>query len=77
MKELYKYFKYNGRISDITKFNPDILEIFSRKVFKMITSGEGGWEEMLPNGVAQIIKDKRLFGYSARKHQQNKRKVTR
>lgn len=77
MKELYKYFKYNGRISDITKFNPDILEIFSRKVFKMITSGESGWEEMLPEGVAQVIKDKRLFGYSARKHQQNKRKVTR
>ena len=74
MKELYKYFKYNGRIADITKFDPDILEIFSRKVFKMIASGQKGWEEMLPDGVADIIKDKRLFGYSARKHR-NRRKL--
>lgn len=76
MKELYKYFKYNGRIVDITTFDPDILEIFSRKVFKMIAQGQSGWEEMLPDGVAQIIKDKRLFGYSARKHQ-NRRKLTK
>jgi hypothetical protein len=69
MKELYKYFKFNGRISDIANFNPDILEIFSRKVFNMIFKGEEGWEEMLPDGVAKIIKDQRLFGYSKRKYQ--------
>ena len=72
MKELYKYFKYNGRIADITEFDAKILEIFSRKVFRMIASGEGGWEKMLPPGVPEIIKDKRLFGYSARKHRRRK-----
>ena len=51
------------------KFDPDILEIFSRKAFKLIVNGEDGWEEMLPEGVAKIIKDKRLFGYSKRKHE--------
>ncbi len=69
MKELYKYFKFNGRIADISDFDPDILEIFSRKVFNMISSGENGWEKMLPEGVPKIIKDKRLFGYSKRKHE--------
>ncbi len=69
MKELYKYFKFNGRISDLVDFDPDILEIFSRKVFNMIVKGESGWEEMLPDGVAKIIKDQRLFGYSKRKFQ--------
>jgi hypothetical protein len=69
MKELYKYFKFNGRISDIANFNPDILEIFSRKVFNMIVKGEEGWEEMLPDGVAKIIKDQRLFGYSKREYE--------
>ena len=69
MKELYKYFKFNGRIADITKFDPEILEIFSRKAFKMISNGKSGWEEMLPEGVDKIIKDKRLFGYSRRKHE--------
>ena len=55
------------------KFDPDILEIFSRKAFKMIVNGESGWEEMLPDGVDKIIKDKRLFGYSKRKHESRKK----
>ncbi|NOQ91850.1 MAG: TonB-dependent receptor [Flavobacteriaceae bacterium] len=69
MKELYKYFKFNGRINDISNYDPKILDIFSRKVFKMIAQGEKGWEEMLPDGVPKIIKDQRLFGYSKRKHE--------
>ena len=64
MKELYKYFKSNGKILDIVNYNPDILEYFSREVFKMIAKGEKDWEEMLPEGVSKIIKDQKLFGYS-------------
>ncbi len=64
MKELYKFFKYNGKIVDIANYNPDILNIFSRTVLKMISEGEKGWEEMLPKGIAEQIKDKRLFSYS-------------
>jgi hypothetical protein len=33
----------------------------------MIRTGTAGWEEMLPEGVSEIIKDERLFGYSKRK----------
>ena len=67
MKELYKFFKYNGKMLDIKDFNPDILDILSRKVLKMIYNGEEGWEEMLPEGISEIIKDQRLFGYSRRR----------
>ena len=67
MKELYKFFKYNGRMLDIKDFNPDILNILSRKVLKMIANGEEGWEEMLPKGISEIIKDQHLFGYSRRR----------
>ncbi len=67
MKELYKFFKNNGKLNDIKDFNPEILSIFSRKVLSMISSGEEGWEEMLPEGVSDIIKQNRLFGYSRRK----------
>ena len=67
MKELYKFFKYNGKMLDIKDFNPDILDILSRKVLKMIANGEEGWEEMLPKGISEIIKDQRLFGYSRRR----------
>lgn len=63
MKELYKFFKYNGKVVDITDYNPEILKIFSREVLQKIMDGEDGWEETLPGGVAKIIKDKKLFGY--------------
>ncbi|MCK0131136.1 TonB-dependent receptor [Flavobacteriaceae bacterium F08102] len=72
MKELYKFFKYNGKMQDIKNFNPNILDIFSRKVLQMIAEGEEGWEEMLPEGIAETIKEQRLFGYS-RRHFINKK----
>ncbi|HXJ98657.1 MAG TPA: hypothetical protein VNJ50_07405 [Gelidibacter sp.] len=65
MKELYKFFKYNGKVVDITDFDPSILTIFSRSVLKSIAEGEKGWEEMLPLGVSKTIKEKHLFGYEA------------
>ncbi len=67
MKELYKFFKYNGKVVDIKDYNPDILEVYSKTVLEMISNGENGWEEMLPNGIPEIIKEERLFGYSKRK----------
>lgn len=67
MKELYKFFKNNGRLVDITDFDPDILHIFSRTVLKMIKEGEDGWQNMLPTGVSDVIEEKRLFGCSRKK----------
>ncbi len=72
MKELYKFFKYNGKMLDIKDFNPDILDILSRNVLKMIVNGEKGWEEMLPEGIPEIIKEERLFGYSKRNFKNKK-----
>ena len=63
MKELYKYFKFNGKLVDIKNYDPEILNIFSRTVLKMISKDEEGWEKMLPEGVADIIKEQKLFGY--------------
>ena len=67
MKELYKFFKNNGKLINIDDFDPEILDVFSRTVLKMIVKGEEGWEEMLPKGIADTIKEKRLFGYSKTK----------
>ncbi len=61
MKELYKFFKYNNKVMDIIDYDPDIMDIFSREVLKRITNGEDGWEEMLPEGIAEVIKEKKLF----------------
>ncbi len=61
MKELYKFFKYNNKVMDIIDYDPDIMNIFSRDVLKRIIDGDQGWEEMLPEGIAEIIKEKKLF----------------
>ncbi|PKH51333.1 nicotinate-nucleotide adenylyltransferase [Tenacibaculum sp. Bg11-29] len=67
MKELYKFFKNNGRLIDIKNLDQDSLHIFSRKVLKMIKNNEEGWEAMLPEGVSETIKEKRLFGCSRKR----------
>jgi len=61
MKELYKFFKYNGKVMDIIDYDPDIMHIFSRDVLKRITNKEDGWQEMLPEGIAEMIQNKKLF----------------
>ncbi|MBJ6368645.1 TonB-dependent receptor [Snuella sedimenti] len=64
MKELYKFFKYNGKVSDINEYDSSIMNIFSRQILQMISEGDHGWEDMVPEGTADLIKDYRLFGYT-------------
>ncbi len=66
-KELYKFFKKNGKLINIDNYDPKNLEIFSRTVLKMIKDGEEGWQELLPTGIAEIIEEKRLFGCSRKR----------
>ncbi|MDH3697201.1 MAG: TonB-dependent receptor [Flavobacteriaceae bacterium] len=61
MKELYKFFKYNGKVMDIIDYDPDVLHIFSREVLRRIAAKEDGWQEMLPEGVAEMITKNELF----------------
>jgi len=63
MKELYKFFKYNGKVEDVVDYDIDHLKIFSREVLKLINSGDSKWEDMLPKGVSKLIKEQKLFGY--------------
>jgi len=72
MKELYKFFKYNGKVIDIKDYDTEILNVFSKTILDMIAAGNHGWEEMLPIGIADTIKEERLFGYSKRKFNQKK-----
>ena len=71
MKELYKFFKFNGKVIDIVDYNPNFLQVFSREVLKMINQGKLGWEKMLPQGVAELIKKDHLFGYDSDKVLEN------
>ncbi len=67
LKPLYDYLKFNGRIVDLNNFDKDVLHIFSDQVLEMIKSNKDGWENYVPTYVDNIIKEKRLFGYSTTK----------
>lgn len=61
-KSIYNYLYSNKRIEDI-EYNSEFLNIFSKDVLNKIKSGEvGTWEHMVPDGVADIIKERSLFG---------------
>ena len=46
-------------------YNKDVLGIFSRKVLQLLKDNkQGEWEDMVPEGVDEIIKEKCLFGYN-------------
>lgn len=63
MKNLYKYFKSNKILTDIKKYDENLLKIYSFKVLKKIKNEKSGWEKMLPKEVTDQIKSKKLFGY--------------
>ncbi len=61
MQKLFKYFKDNGRVIDITDYDPEILDIYSREIFQMISEGKSGWEDMLPPETTNMIKENNMF----------------
>ncbi len=63
MKELYKFFAYNGKVVDIENYKKEDLKIFSRDILKLINNHQTGWETMLPQSIANMIKEHQLFGY--------------
>ncbi|MFK8101620.1 MAG: TonB-dependent receptor [Saprospiraceae bacterium] len=60
---LYKHLLDSKQIVDIEKFNVDNLHVYSKAVLQMLQAGETGWENMVPERVAEIIKEKCLFGF--------------
>jgi hypothetical protein len=67
MKDFYKFFKYNGKIVDIFDFEESLLNIFSREILRKIKVNEDGWEDDLPQGIAEMIKKNEMFGYEGTK----------
>ena len=50
----------------------EIEDILKRKTLANEATGEKGWEEMLPEGIAEIIIKEGLFGYSEIKFTKSK-----
>ncbi len=64
---MYQHLIENGYIESIDFYNKDFLHIFSRDVLAKIGKRDPGWEEMVPPQVAELIRERQLFGYEPEK----------
>ena len=62
IKFLFQHLMERGQVADIEDFNEENLHIFSKDVLQKIKFDETGWEQMVPAKVADLIKEKYLFG---------------
>lgn len=69
IKFLYQHLLDFGQIVDIKGFNADVLHIFSKNVLEMLRTDEDNWDEMVPEKVGKLIKEKCLFGFPSQKLQ--------
>lgn len=63
LESLFNYFVENNKILSIPDAKTENLHIISDHVLGMIEKNEDGWEEMVPNRVAEAIKENHLFNY--------------
>ncbi len=63
VKQLIHYLCSIKRIEDITDYDKNYFNIWSRTVLSMIQNNESGWEKMVPDIVAKEVKDRCLFDY--------------
>ncbi|HEY6167030.1 MAG TPA: TonB-dependent receptor [Verrucomicrobiae bacterium] len=63
LRHLYSYLVENLHIQALRDYNEAALPILSREVLKLIKAGDPSWLVMVPPQAAQIIRDRKLFGY--------------
>lgn len=62
LRHLYAYLFSNGFIKGLQGVNPALLSIFSHEILAKIRAGRPDWQDCVPPVVAQMIRDKHLFG---------------
>lgn len=63
LKPIYEYFKSGRQIIDIENFELKNLKIFSYKVLKKLRQNDESWQNDVPETVAKIIKERKLFDH--------------
>ncbi len=63
LQHLLDYLRERGWIEALEKRDPRQLHMLPDQVLAAIQSGSSGWEQYLPAPAAEIIKQRRLFGY--------------
>ncbi len=63
LRYLYRHLLENDFIKPIKNFNPDYLDIRSASVLAQIREKDPGWEKFVSPEVAEIIRQRGLFGH--------------
>ena len=63
LQKLYGYLLDRGGINHLDNYNADCLSILSREVLRKISNCDPDWEKMVPEPVANVIKDRKFFDY--------------
>lgn len=63
LRFLYRHLLENGFLHGIECSNPDLFNIYSREILKQLAGGIDGWQQRLPDGVAEEIIQNKFFGY--------------
>lgn len=61
LRNLYAHLLQNGYLVPLVGNDPSVMDIFSRDVLAKIQRGESGWDTMVPEKAAAIIKERGLF----------------
>jgi hypothetical protein len=64
IKTLITYLKEHRQIVPIEQYNPDFLHIHHKVTLRFIKEGNQQWEQEVPAVVADLIKQKQLFGFT-------------
>ena len=62
LRHLYAYLHSNGFIKGLQGVRSELLSIFSHEILAKIRAGRTDWEASVPPVVAQMIREKHLFG---------------
>jgi hypothetical protein len=66
LAKLHGYLLDRGSLVPIESYDPSVLPILSREVFRRLKIGDASWEAMVPEEVAELIKRRGLFGRATR-----------
>jgi len=66
LRHLYAHLTENHFLQGIERFNRDYLSIRSRDVLRRISSGDAGWEKLVPPPIVEVIRAQRLLGWKER-----------
>ena len=64
LRSLYDYLALRGSFVPLDNYSAEYLSIFSRDVLHKISMGDSAWESMVPDAVAELIKQRSFFDYS-------------